>query len=228
MALARYRNITLNAVDPVTVGRFWATVLNLSWQPDTDGAGAVVGPAQHPVLWVQRVPEPKKVKHRVHLDIYAASLADLEALGASVVLPEGDDRRWTIMADPDGGEFCAFLRDVPPSPRLHGLVVDCAEPAALARFWVDVLGGRVVDQPQGYSTAVDVPGMTFTFDFVPVPEPKTVPNRVHWDLAAPDLAPLVAAGATVLREPDDEIDWYILADPEGNDFCVAVQPDDAA
>jgi hypothetical protein len=38
-----------------------------------------------------------------------------------------------------------------------------------------------------------------------------------------DLAPLVEAGATVLREPDDEIYWHVLADPEGNEFCAFTQ-----
>lgn len=226
MPCARYTKIALDAVDPATVGRFWAAALHLGWEPDGQGEGGVVDGGRT-VLWVNRVSEPKTVKNRVHLDIYAAGLADLEALGASVVLPEGDGRRWTVMADPEGGEFCAFLREEPPSPRLHGLVVDCADHAAQARFWVDVLGGQVADRPAGYSEVSDVPGMTFTFDFVPVPEPKSAPNRVHWDLVAPDVEPIVAAGAKVLREPDDEIDWFVLADPEGNEFCVAVRPDAA-
>ena len=53
-----------------------------------------------------------------------------------------------------------------------------------------------------------------------MPEPKTVKNRVHWDVTAEEIDPLLAAGAVVLREPDDDIDWYICADPEGNEFCV--------
>lgn len=58
--------------------------------------------------------------------------------------------------------------------------------------------------------------------FTPVPEPKTVKNRVHWDVLLDDATvdDLVAAGATVLRRPDDEIDWTVLADPEGNEFCA--------
>jgi Glyoxalase-like domain len=53
-----------------------------------------------------------------------------------------------------------------------------------------------------------------------VPEAKSAPNRIHWDLAAPDVAPLLSLGATVLRAPDSEISWHVLADPEGNEFCV--------
>jgi hypothetical protein len=57
-------------------------------------------------------------------------------------------------------------------------------------------------------------------DFVPVPEPKMVKNRIHWDVTVPAVAPLVEAGAVVLREPDDDIGWHVLADPEGNEFCA--------
>ncbi|MBA2716656.1 MAG: VOC family protein, partial [Propionibacteriales bacterium] len=57
-----------------------------------------------------------------------------------------------------------------------------------------------------------------------VPEPKTVKNRIHWDVKVASPDDLVNAGARLLRERDDEISWYVLADPEGNEFC-AVTPD---
>jgi hypothetical protein len=47
-----------------------------------------------------------------------------------------------------------------------------------------------------------------------------VKNRVHWDVTVPEVAPLVAAGATLLREPDDDIRWFVMSDPEGNEFCA--------
>ena len=53
-----------------------------------------------------------------------------------------------------------------------------------------------------------------------MPEPKTGKNRVHLDVTTPDLAALVAAGATVLRPRDQEIRWTVLADPDGNEFCA--------
>ncbi len=172
-------------------------------------------------IWFNAVPHPKSVKHRVHLDIYARSLADLEAIGAKVLMPEGDGRRWTVMADPEGGEFCAFLRDELPPTRLHGLVVDCVNPTSQAQWWDRVLKAEVVHHGQGYSTVQNIkklPGVTF--DFVPVPEPKTEPNRVHWDVSAKSVDALVEAGASVVRRQDDEIRWTVLADPEGNEFCV--------
>jgi Glyoxalase-like domain len=227
MPVARFVKICLDAVSPAVEGRFWAAALGLTWQPDRteepDPEGGVFATSRDPVLRIKKVPEPKAAKNRVHLDIYAAELADLEALGGSVMLPEGDDRRWTVMADAEGGEFCAFVREPVPQPRLHGLVVDCADPVALAAWWVDVLGGVLIKQAGGYATADEVPGMSFTFDFVPVPEPKTAKNRVHWDIAAPDLAPLLDAGARLLRGPTEQDAFSVLADPEGNEFCVFPQ-----
>ncbi len=224
MPLARFTGICLDAVSPAVEGRFWAAALGLTWQPDAgadlDPEGGVFATGRDPVLRVNRVPEPKTAKNRVHLDIYAEQLADLEALGARVVLPEGGDRRWTVMADPEDGEFCAFLRDPVPERRLHGLVVDCREPLPLAAWWVDVVGGVLIDQRGGYATADEVPGTSFSFDFVPVPEPKAVNNRVHWDLAAPDLEPLLHAGARLLRGPTDLEEFSVLADPEDNEFYV--------
>ena len=52
-----------------------------------------------------------------------------------------------------------------------------------------------------------------------VPEPKTVKNRMHHDVTG-DTDALLALGATLLRRRDDEVHWDVLADPEGNEFCV--------
>ena len=67
------------------------------------------------------------------------------------------------------------------------------------------------------------PGMPFEYlVFGAVPEPKTVKNRVHWDVWAADPQLLVDAGATLLRPRGGDIDWHVLADPAGNEFCAFV------
>src|SRR5919106_3751204 len=124
--------------------------------PFKNGEGLVSGPELHPRIWVNRVPEPKSAKHRVHLDIYTTDLARLETLGSRILLPEGDGRRWTVMADPESGEYCAFLRADLPERRLHGLVVDSADPPVQARWWAEVYGARVVHDSSGFSTGLDV------------------------------------------------------------------------
>jgi hypothetical protein len=217
MVIARFKDLCLDAVDVARMGEFWAAVLGRAWEPKEDDDGVLTGPTPGHAIWINGVPEPKAVKNRVHLDIYARSLADLEALGATVVEPFP---QWTVMADPEGGEFCAFLRDEIPAELLHGLVVDCADPGALARWWGAVYGVSVTDN-DGWFTLEGVPGMPITtMDFVPVPESKTAKNRVHWDVTVPDVAALISAGATLLREPGGDIDWHVLADPEGNEFCA--------
>jgi hypothetical protein len=221
MALARFKDLCMDATDPARLGGFWAEALGRSWEPDDDGEGLVRGPTDRHTIWINRVPEPKTVKHRVHFDIYARRLADLQALGSTVLRPEGDDRRWTVMADPEGGEYDAFLRDDLPAERLYGLEVDSADPAAQAEWWGAVYGVPAVHNPRGFSTLENVPGMPIlTMDFDSVPEPKTVKNRIHWDVTAAAVPPLIDAGATVLAPPDERARWYVLADPEGNEFCA--------
>ncbi len=220
MAIARFKDLCLDAGDPARVGAFWAAVLGRTWQAQDNGDGLLTGPTPQHTIWVNRVPEPRSVKQRVHLDVYTTDLADLEALGATVVEPRHGTRTWTVMADPEGGEFCAFLRSELPAERLPGLVGDSADPRAQAQWWAKVYGASVTVN-DGWFTLEDVPGMPIlTMDFVPVPEPRTVKNRVHWDVTVPAVAPLAEAGATVLREPDGDISWHVLADPEGNEFCA--------
>ena len=223
MATATFKDLCLDAVAPNVLGPFWAAVLRRTFEPadPATGAGArLLGPTLQHTVWINEVPEPKTVKHRVHLDIYAATLAELIEFGARVIDNEVSDR-WTVMADPEGGEFCAFLRDEVPAERLHGLVVDCADPRALAHWWGEAFGATVVNHDDGYSTVQDVEGMPIlTMDFVPVPEPKTVKNRIHPDVTVLDVGQLVAIGATVVREPDADVGWHVMSDPEGNEFCA--------
>ena len=60
------------------------------------------------------------------------------------------------------------------------------------------------------------------WSFVPVDEPKTVKNRIHWDVLVDSVDDLVVAGATLLRGPEPDGNWSIMADPEGNEFCAFV------
>jgi hypothetical protein len=218
MAIARFKDLCLDAGDLARLGAFWAAVLGRRWEAKENRDGLLTGPTPQHTIWVNRVPETKTVKHRVHMDICARDLSDLKALGATVVEPRHGSRTWTVMADPEGGESCAFLRSQIPAERLHGLVVDSASPQAQARWWAGVSGVSVTEN-DGWFTLEGVPGMPIlTVDFVAVPEPKTVKNPIHWDVTVPGVIPL--AGATVLREPGGDIRWHVLADPEGNEFCA--------
>ena len=116
--------------------------------------------------------------------------------------------------------------------RLVHLVIDAADPPGLARFWSAALGwevgaeepGEVVVWPHGYD--YPDPG-ALPLVFVPVPEPKAGKNRVHIDLASTSAAHqaaqvdrLLGLGATRADIGQGEVPWVVLADPEGNEFCV--------
>ena len=151
----------------------------------------------------QPVPEPKTVKHRVHLDVHVAAVADLVALGATV---RGDSQPWTDLADPEGGELCAFVRDPArlTDYRLYEVVVDSADPAAIATWWADRFG-VAVEHGDGHRRRGVLLAWRVRRDrrsrwcSAKVPEPKTVKNRLHWDVRG-EVDELLAAGARLLRD----------------------------
>ena len=111
---------------------------------------------------------------------------------------------------------------------LRGLCLDAHDPQRVGRVWGDGLGREVADAGQGDGTTPDVvlrenpasPGPTIWVNGVP--EPKTGKVRLHLDV---DLLPgqtvddLTALGATVLTRPGER-PWWVLADPEGHEFCA--------
>ena len=110
--------------------------------------------------------------------------------------------------------------------RLDEIVVDCADPARLARFWAALLGGCPVDRAPDWSY-VDPPGSQPRLAFQRVPESKQSPkNRLHLDIDVPDIAAVRAAlvghGAQVVGEvqTDDQGAFQVMLDPEGNEFCL--------
>ena len=223
MPVATFKDLCLDAGDPGVLGAFWAAALDLELHTQESGDTYLTGPTKEHTIWVNRVPEPKTVKHRMHLDLNVGSVDELTALGATVL--DAESFRWTLMADPEGGEFCAFVREGEISQRLYEVAIDTADSAEaahrIAAWWADVLGARLVDDDRGFSYVDRVPGAPYdSLDFAPVPEPKTVKNRIHLDVTTADVDDLVAAGATILRAKDDEIDWTVMADPDGNEFCA--------
>jgi hypothetical protein len=226
MAVARFTKICIDANDPLALGRFWADVIGYELEEDDRPAdqreAGLVADEQWRV-WFNRVPQAKQVKNRVHLDIYTRALADLEALGATA-LPTPDGVKWTIMADPEGGEFCAFVRETPPAYKLYEVCVDTAAgapTAAIARWWGDVFGvDAATEDGKEWWWIEKLPGVPFDgFSFVDVPEGKTTKNRVHWDVTG-DKDALLAAGATMVLPIGEGRGWDVLADPDGNEFCV--------
>ena len=222
MSLATFKDLCIDASNASVLGAFWSAALGLDLHYQAGGDTYLTGSTKAHTIWINQVPEPKTVKHRIHLDVYGSSIEDLEAIGASTI--DADSFPWVVMADPEGGEFCLFLRDAPPEYRLYELAIDCADHVAASRWWASVIGGRRSDDDRGFFSLTRIPNVPFDgISFASVDETKSTKNRLHIDLRSHDVESLLKSGATMLRERDNEINWDVLADPEGNEFCVLAE-----
>ena len=110
--------------------------------------------------------------------------------------------------------------------------MNARDDSVVGRFWAEALGWGVASEGPGV-TNLEPAGFAYPdpaavcIDVIRVPEPKTVKNRVHIDLAttsAAQQAELVARlqglGATPADVGQGDVPWIVLADPEGNEFCV--------
>jgi Glyoxalase-like domain len=117
----RLVQVSMKAHDKSAIGRFWAAALG--WEVTTDNAdetnveppGLVYPDPRAVYIDVLNVPEPKTVKNRIHLDLATTSaqhqaerVADLQALGATPIDIGQGDVPWTVLADPEGNEFCVL------------------------------------------------------------------------------------------------------------------------
>lgn len=112
------------------------------------------------------------------------------------------------------------------SSRIAAIAIDAVNPRLIADFWRDVLGWReVAADAEGITIAASRQGPTI--DVLAVPDSKSVKNRLHLDLradgssTAEELRRLLALGAIhvdVGQSP--QVSWVVLADPEGNEFCL--------
>lgn len=105
------------------------------------------------------------------------------------------------------------------------LTVDCADPTALARFWADLLGWQVNTDDEGDVWISASEAGPADILFLPTIDPRTVKNRLHLDLRPDDqdaeVARALALGASrVDIGQSGEESWVVLADPEGNEFCI--------
>jgi hypothetical protein len=110
--------------------------------------------------------------------------------------------------------------------RLTEICIDANDPATLARWWAEVLEYRISDEEDDLVELEGPPGSGPTLVFIKVPEGKTVKNRIHLDVNATDrdqdaeLERLLGLGAKPTDVGQGEQSWVVLADPEGNEFCL--------
>ncbi len=113
------------------------------------------------------------------------------------------------------------------SSRIAVIAIDAHQPRVVADFWCSILGWEVLEEDDGVMSIGSPDGSWPTIDVVPVPETKSVKNRLHLDLradgvpTADELGRLLdLGGRRVDVGQGPEVSWVVLADPEGNEFCL--------
>ena len=111
---------------------------------------------------------------------------------------------------------------------LREIIIDCTDPMLVADFWSKVLGWKVQEAQGGAlwmsESGAPFPDLLLVFDAVP--EKKSVKNRIHLDVSPigcdrdEEVERLIGFGATRVDIGQGEQPWVVLADPEGNEFCV--------
>ena len=241
MAL-RLVQVNFKARDDSALGRFWAEVLG--WGVSSEGpsvtnvepVGLVLPDPAAVCVDVVAVPDPETVRYRVHLDLattsaahHAELVARLKRLGATAADVGQGDVPWTVLADPEGNVFCVLeprevYRDTGP---IAAVVVDCADPRAMARFWGGATDWTVHEVADDYARLRSAKGVGPYLEFLRKPDARAWWNRVHLDVApyrgddqAAEVARLRTLGATDVDLGQGDVSWKVLADPEGNEFCV--------
>jgi predicted enzyme related to lactoylglutathione lyase len=238
----RLVQVNFKARDDSALGRFWAEALG--WGVSSEGPsvtnveplGFVYPDPAAVYVDVVTVPDPETVKYRVHLDLATTSaahqaelVARLKDLGATPADVGQGDVPWTVLADPEGNVFCVLepreiYRDTGP---IAAVVVDCADPRAMARFWGEAMDWALHEVTDDHARLRSAKGVGPYLEFLRTAGAKAGCNRVHLDVApylgddhAAESARLQALGATLVNVGQGDVPWKVLADPEGNEFCV--------
>jgi catechol 2,3-dioxygenase-like lactoylglutathione lyase family enzyme len=231
----------LDAHDPALLARFWAGLLGREVVADPDQSDVhVLPPTSDTEFQLDFAPTdaPKSGPNQMHFDLRSETPEEMAATVARVLELGGDhldigqgDVDHVVMADPEGNEFCVipagnnFLAD---TARIGALSSDGSR--AVGYFWSKALGWPLVwDQDE--ETAIQSPrgGSKISWGGPPFNQ-KQGKNRVHLDLVSSpgsdqstEVDRLLALGAHRIDIGQGDVDWVVMADPDGNEFCV-LQP----
>jgi catechol 2,3-dioxygenase-like lactoylglutathione lyase family enzyme len=234
--------LCIDANDPLRLARFWADALRWEVDSETDGeVGLVATDGPRFGILFRPVPEMKAGQNRLHLDLTTTSIQDqhesverlIERGARHIDIGQGADETHVVLADPEGNEFCLIE---PGNSFLAGCgrlgAINCDGTRAVGYFWSAALGWPLV-WDQNEETAIRSPdpnGPMITWSGPPL-MPKLGKNRLHLDIAPQDdgdlrseVDRLVALGATRIDIGQGDVEWFVMADPDGNEFCV-VAPD---
>jgi len=235
-------HLVVDAADPAWLARFWAAALG--WDVAAAESGEVdvwpagfdyPDPAALPLVFVP-VPEPKTGKNRVHLDLattsaahQAALVSRVQDLGAAPADIGQGDVPWVVLTDPEGNEFCVLEPRASYSGTgpVAAVIIDSTDPRALARFW-SAAAGWLPDGRDGDLWGLRSPSGSGPYlELLRNGGARHGKNRLHIDLAPRrgddplnEVARLLQLGATPADVGQGDVPWTVLADPEGNEFCV--------
>ena len=230
--------LCFDANDPLELARFWAAALRWEIGDETVDVISLV-PTDGTTFQIDfaRVPEKKVGPNRLHLDLTTRSIDDQQdsvarfiELGARHIdIGQRPDEGHVVLADPEGNELCIIE---PGNKFLAGCgrlgSITCDGTREVGYFWSATLGWPLVwDQDE--ETAIRAPdgtGPLITWGGPPL-APKVGKNRLHLDIAPPEhvdqqaeVDRLVALGAARIDIGEGDVDWVVMVDPDGNEFCV--------
>jgi predicted enzyme related to lactoylglutathione lyase len=227
--------LCIDARDPDALAGFWSALLG--WEMQATTASPTLVPSDDTGFRIRfgSSSAPRRGLNQMHFDLTSGSLEDQEqtvehalALGGHHLdVGQGPDASHVVLADPEGNEFCV----IEPG---NGFLAECGFLGALAGegtraagcFWSEALGWPLVwDQDQETAIRSPLGGPKLTWGGPPI-APKTGKYRLHFDLAPSEVSQdleverLLALGASVADVGQGDVDWRVLCDPDGHEFCV--------
>jgi len=237
----RLVTVLIATADPLGLAGFWSALLG--W-PITVGSD---GPELHAPEGLDMMFEPvepvdsaRTGQNRIHLDLASSSVDDQRAiverardLGARLLDIGQGDVPWVVLADPDGNEFCVLepRDEYRATGAVAAVVIAAANPLTLAEFWATATDRKVtkkISVPHGDFVGVPpADGRGPWLEFLPESGPKSEQNRIHLDVApystddqAAEVERLRKLGARSIDIGQGDVSWEVMADPEGNEYCV--------
>lgn len=235
----RLENVVVDSADNAALSRFWHDLLDWPVSYENEDEIDLRAPSaegwEFDLVFIP-VPHPKVTKNRVHLDLASASpdhqmaqVSHALSLGATRVDIGQRNVPWVVLGDPEGNEFCVL--DPRPEYATTGtvaaIVVDAVDPLRLAEFWSAASGWPVMETTE-HTASLRSPGARGPWlELIRTKEPHTVKNRIHLDISPyadddqwAEVTRLVELGAHRLDISQGSVPWQVMADPEGNEFCV--------
>ncbi|MBW3659451.1 MAG: hypothetical protein KY457_12490, partial [Actinobacteria bacterium] len=235
---------TIDVADAPALAPFYEELLGWTRLFDDPDEGIALVPPGDLVwgrgllLYMEHATGPKRTKNPAHLDLrpadQAAEVARALSLGATRVDVGQGEVAWEVLADPEGHEFCILAADgsVTDGLAVDSWALDVTDLERATAFWSRLLGWDVTVHDGGaYTELTDPSGGAYALDLLVTTDARDTKNRVHPDLlpsgeedddeARPrEVERALSLGATRVDIGQGDTSWDVLADPEGNEFCI--------